>query len=168
MGPGSVAPACRAVLGLGMVSLASTPAGVRTAPATCCYWVIPSSTTPSVSVVGRPRGAAAGCAARIQLARRVRRKGQRGVVGNVPSKLASLPGDAMHLVVSICGNDVLRAKGMLAEPARSVAADLANLMEPSVLGGDSGAGYRRAAGPARLPHLRGPAAATMTRRAAVS
>lgn len=118
----------------------------------------------------------------------------------MPSKPASLPGDAMHLVVSTCGNDVLRAEGMLAEPARSVAgalarlhavcqrfravyeamlgvvcarglavagpslicseaADLANPMEPSVLGGDRGAGHRRAAGPA---------AAAMTRRAAAS
>ncbi|MBC4018952.1 SGNH/GDSL hydrolase family protein [Siccirubricoccus deserti] len=49
------------------------------------------------------------------------------MVEDVSRQLARLPGDATHLIVSVGGNDALRAEAMLAEPARSVAEALARL-----------------------------------------
>lgn len=47
------------------------------------------------------------------------------VVADVASQLAGVPTDATHLVLSVGGNDALRASGVLTQPARTVGEALA-------------------------------------------
>ena len=48
---------------------------------------------------------------------------------DLPRQIARLPADASHLVVSIGGNDALRASAVFQEPSRSVGESLARLAE---------------------------------------
>jgi hypothetical protein len=51
------------------------------------------------------------------------------VIGDVPSRLGRLPGDATHLVVSVGGNDALRHAAVLEQPAGSVAEAVGRLAD---------------------------------------
>lgn len=51
------------------------------------------------------------------------------VIADVPRQLGRLPGNATHLVVSVGGNDALRASGVLERATRSVAEGLGLLAE---------------------------------------
>jgi lysophospholipase L1-like esterase len=51
------------------------------------------------------------------------------VISDVPSQLSRLPSNATHLVVSVGGNDALRASGVIERPTRSVAEALGLLAE---------------------------------------
>ncbi|WP_236960770.1 SGNH/GDSL hydrolase family protein [Methylobacterium durans] len=51
------------------------------------------------------------------------------VIADVPHQLARCPDDASHLVVSVGGNDALRASAVLERTVRSVAEALALLVE---------------------------------------
>ncbi|CAO4152690.1 GDSL-type esterase/lipase family protein [Methylorubrum extorquens] len=51
------------------------------------------------------------------------------VISDVPRQLSRLPGNATHLVVSVGGNDALRASGVIERPTRSVAEALHLLAE---------------------------------------
>ena len=51
------------------------------------------------------------------------------VAGDVQSQLARVPADAMHLVISVGGNDGLRREGVFGEAVRSVGEGAAKLAE---------------------------------------
>ena len=51
------------------------------------------------------------------------------VIADVPRQLSRLPDSATHLVVSVGGNDALRASGVIEHPVRSVAEALGLLAE---------------------------------------
>ena len=51
------------------------------------------------------------------------------VISDVPRQLSRLPDSATHLVVSVGGNDALRASGVIEHPVRSVAEALGLLAE---------------------------------------